>query len=120
MNTEQSARAGYFQGKRQEIALRYTYRPEFVPLLLEYLGAKPGTRILETGCGSGFFSRLLARTLPDVQLLALDTDGEMLNIARQMKEREGLSGSIQLGYGDAFQLPFPDNSFDLVTSHRLL
>lgn len=120
MSDTQSARAGYFQGERQEMALRYAYRPEFVPLLLDYLGARPSTRILEAGCGSGFLSRLLARKLADVQLVALDTDGAMLNIARQLQGRENLNEKIRWGQGDAYHLPFPDNSFDLVTSHRLL
>ena len=120
MGANQSARAGYFKGDRQELALRYVYRPEFVPLLLDYLGAEPGMRILEVGSGSGFLSRLLARSLPEARLVALDTDGEMLRLARQLQEGEGLSKRIRLGYGDTFRLPFADNSFDLVTSHRLL
>ena len=120
MSDKQSARAGYFQGERQEMALRYAYRPEFVPLLLDYLGARPGTHILEAGCGSGFLARLLTRTLADVQLVALDTDSEMLYIARQLQAQEELNGRIWWGQGDSFHLPFPDNSFDLVTSHRLL
>lgn len=120
MMADQSARSGYFKGERQELALRYVYRPEFVPLLLNYLGAEPGTRILEVGSGSGFLSRLLAHSLPQAQLVALDTDGEMLRIARRIQEEEGLAERIRLGYGDAFELPFADNSFDLVTSHRLL
>ena len=98
MRNKQSVRAGYFQGERQEMALRYAYRPEFVPLLLDYLGARPGTHILEAGCGSGFLARLLARTLADVQLVALDTDGEMLNIARQLQAREKLDGKIRFGF----------------------
>jgi ubiquinone/menaquinone biosynthesis C-methylase UbiE len=120
MTDKQTVRAGYFQGERQEIGLRYAYRPEFVPLLLNYLGARPGTSILEAGCGSGFLSRLLAHTLTDVRLVALDTDGAMLDMARQLQVHENLDGTIQLGQADAFHLPFPDNSFDLVTSHRLL
>ncbi len=120
MSDKQSARSGYFKGERQELGLRYAYRPEFVPLLLEYLGAAPGMRILEVGSGSGFLSRLLARSLPGAWLVALDTDREMLRLARRIQEREGLVERILLGYGDTFELPFADNSFDVVTSHRLL
>lgn len=120
MNDTPTARTGYFQGDRMELGLRYAYRPEFVPLLMTYLGARPGKSIFEVGCGTGFLSRLLARTLPDVHVLGLDSDASLLEIARQMQEREGLKEDISWAQGDAFRLPFPDNCFDLVTSHRLL
>ena len=120
MSENQSVRTGYFKGASQEMELRYAYRPEFVPLLIQYLGVKPGMHILEAGCGSGFLSRLIVRTVADVKLVALDTDGEMLSVARRLQEQEGLHGHIQLGYGDAFHLPFPDDCFDHVTSQRLL
>ena len=120
MNDTPTARAGYFQGERMELGLRYAYRPEFVPLLMTYLGAKPGMSMLEVGCGSGFLARLLARTLPGVRVLGLDSDASLLDIAGQMQARDGLTDQIVWGQGDAFRLPFPDDHFDLVTSHRLL
>ena len=103
-----------------ELGLRYTYRPEYVPLLLDYLGARANSRILEVGCGSGFVSRLLAGNLEQVEVIGLDTDPETLELAGQMVERDGLEEKITLGQGEAGRLPFPDGTFDLVTSHRLL
>lgn len=117
--------SGFFEGERLELAWRYAYRPEFVPLLLEYLGARPGTRILDVGCGSGFLSRLLARSLEGVQVVGLDADEKMLDLARQMlarekRERKGLAAQVDLRPGDAYQIPFPDDTFDLVTSQTVL
>lgn len=120
MNDTPTARAGYFQGDRMELGLRYAYRPEFVPLLMAYLGARPGTSVLEVGCGSGFLARLLARTLPDVRVHGLDSDASLLDVAGQMQARDGRKGQISWGQADAFRLPFRDDHFDLVTSHRLL
>lgn len=120
MSQTETARSGYFRGDRLELGLRYTYRPEFIPLLLDYLGAQPRTHILQVGCGSGFLARLLARTLADVQVVGLDTDPDLLDMADQLREREGLTKSITLGQGDAYDLPFPDATFNLVTSHRML
>lgn len=114
------ALSGYFSGDRMEIGLRYAYRPEFVPLLLDYLGLSPGQSILEVGCGTGFLTRLLARTLPDNPITALDSDTNLLDIAVEMQARDGVGRRINLGQGNAYRLPFPDNAFDLVTSHRLL
>jgi len=110
----------YFEGERLELSWRYAYRPEFVPLLMEYLGARPGMRIMDVGCGSGFLARLLARSLDDVQVVGLDVDEKMLGLARQMLEQEGLTDQVELRKGNAYELPIPDGTFDLVTSQTLL
>jgi ubiquinone/menaquinone biosynthesis C-methylase UbiE len=110
----------YFEAERIERRRRNTYRPEFVPLLLDFMGARSGMRILDVGCGTGSLARLLARSLDDVQVVGLDADEEMLELARQMLEREKLADRVTLRQEDAQRLPFPDASFDLVTSHNLL
>jgi len=120
MTQNESARAGYFKADQLEVGTRYVYRPEFVPLLLDYLGASSNSRILEVGCGSGFLTRLLARTLNQVEVIGLDTDVEMISLAKQLVERDGLAETITLGMGDTGRLPFADDSFDLVTSQRVL
>lgn len=111
---------GFFEGERLELTWRYAYRPEFIPLLMDYLGARPGMSILDTGCGTGFLARLLARTLAGVQVVGLEVDEKMLALAHQMLEREGLTTQVELREGDAYQIPYPDETFDLATSHSLL
>lgn len=112
--------SGYFEGERMELTWRYAYQPEFVPLLMDYLGVRPGMRILDVGCGSGFLSRTLARTLDDVQVVGLDVDEKLLDLAHQMLGREGLIDRVELRQGNAYQIPYPDETFDLVTSQTLL
>jgi ubiquinone/menaquinone biosynthesis C-methylase UbiE len=87
---------------------------------MDYVGASPNTKILEVGCGSGFLSRLMAQSLDGACVLGMDTDPDMLDVATQLIERDGLSERIQLSSGDTYRLPFADESFDLVTSHRVL
>ena len=111
---------GYFEGERLELIWRFAYPREYIPLLMDYLGARPGMRILESGCGSGFLSRLLARTLADVRVVGVDADEKMLDLGGEMLAREKLAGRVELRHGNAYQLPFPDETFDLVTSHTLL
>jgi ubiquinone/menaquinone biosynthesis C-methylase UbiE len=117
---QQHAAIGFFDGERLELSWRYAYPPEYVPLLMEYLGAKPGMDILDVGCGSGFLSRLLLRTLEGVSVVGLDNDVKMLELANEMAKRENLPDQIEFQLGDAYQLPFPDETFDFVTSQTLL
>ncbi len=116
----QEAFSELFEGERLELIWRYAYRPEFQPLLISYLAATQGMKILESGCGTGFLSRLLVKNLEDVHITAVDLDEKLLELGREMANREKLSDKIKFQKGDAYKLPFPDESFDLVTSQTLL
>ena len=111
---------GYFDGEQLERGWRYAYRPEFIPLLVDYVGARPGLRILDVGCGTGCLARLLALSVDNVRVVGMDPDEKMLELGRQIVEREQLNDRIELTKGDAYDQPFPDETFDLVTSQTLL
>lgn len=72
-------------------------------------------RVLDAGCGPGFFSVLLSRAGHDVT--GIDGSGRMLGHARKNAERNGVKPELILGdFGD---LPFPDGTFDLIVSRNV-
>lgn len=75
-------------------------------------------RILEIGCGTGGFSRLLARRAEKV--LAIDLSTQMISLAR---ERSELYPNIDFVVGDVMAYQFADDQFDciatLTTIHHL-
>ena len=75
-------------------------------------------QILEIGCGTGEFSRLLAARAEKV--LAIDLSQQMIRLAR---ERSQLYPNIDFVEGDVMTYQFPDNHFDciatLTTIHHL-
>ena len=80
--------------------------------LLRLANPRPGTRALDLCCGTGDIALALARRGADVT--GLDFSGPMLEIARQKIPPSALRPP-QFIQGDAQQIPFPDNSFDIVT-----
>ena len=73
----------------------------------------PGDRILDVGCGFGGAIASLNERFAPLALVGLNLDNRQLVRAReQIKPNPG--NHIKFVQGDACQLPFPDNSFDVV------
>ena len=82
-------------------------------------GIKEGMKVLEVGCGSGAFTTFVARAVGDKgEVFALDIQPEMLKqIETKLKRPENKDiKNIHLINGDALNMPFEDNTFDLVYS----
>lgn len=76
---------------------------------------KNGDRALDLCCGTGDISFALARG--GAETTGLDFSAQMLDVAaqRQSANSKSITQSVKFLQGDAQQLPFPENSFDVVT-----
>jgi ubiquinone/menaquinone biosynthesis C-methylase UbiE len=98
--------------------LRWTMREStFKKQLVEQAQIATGHRALDLGCGTGTLTLLIKSHHPKAQVIGLDADPKVLEIARAKAARTGLD--ITLGHGMAFELPYPGNSFDRVVSSLL-
>lgn len=77
-------------------------------LLLRLLRPGPGARLLDVGCGTGYFSRRFQNV--GLTVTGIDPDADMLAFAA----RQG--GGIAYLEGDARALPFVDGAFDYVAA----
>ena len=82
--------------------------------LVEQAQIRPGHRVLDLGCGTATLTVLIKRLHPGAEVVGLDGDQEILEIARAKVARAGLD--IALEQGMAFALPYPVSSFDRVLS----
>jgi len=77
---------------------------------------KPGMRVLDIACGTGEPAISLAALLGgDGEVVGLDISPAPLKIAEERAAQRGLSNAT-FQQADAHELPFPDNSFDCITS----
>ena len=84
----------------------------------DLVGAAPGRRILEVGCGLGDDAASLARLVPPGgSVVAVDGSQAMITAAR---ERHGDVAGLSFDVADAAQLPFDDASFDACRVDRVL
>lgn len=90
--------------------------------LLDALPLRGDERLLDVGCGRGAVLMLAAERLPAGRATGVDlwstTDqsGNSEDATLRNAELEEVKDRIELHTGDMRQLPFPDRSFDVVTS----
>jgi arsenite methyltransferase len=85
---------------------------------IRLMDLRPGDRVLDLGCGSGWATRLLARLVTDGpegfgQVVGVDVSDEMIRQARAAsKDFE----NILYAWGSAQQIPWEENFFDKMLS----
>lgn len=75
--------------------------------------SEPDARVLDLCCGTGDMTFALRREGPTAQIAGADFSHAMLQLAY---EKSAKDRSLKWIEADALQLPFPDSSFNLVTS----
>lgn len=85
--------------------------------MLEVIGARPFDSLLDLGTGTGRLLELLAPLY--ARGVGIDASADMLSVARANLDGAGVANA-QVRLGDLHRLPFPRDSFDVVTIHQVL
>jgi ubiquinone/menaquinone biosynthesis C-methylase UbiE len=83
-----------------------------VPALVRALGLPTEARMLEVGCGRGIALPVLAELCRPQRLVGLDIDQRLL--AKAADELHLAGAEAELHSGDVREMPFDDDSFDVV------
>jgi ubiquinone/menaquinone biosynthesis C-methylase UbiE len=85
--------------------------------LAQAAGLRSTMRVLDIGSGIGGTSRCLAKEF-GCRVTGIDLSDDYCRVASMLTEKVGLDGLINYHRGDATNLPFEDNEFDVVwTEH---
>jgi ubiquinone/menaquinone biosynthesis C-methylase UbiE len=99
--------------------LRWVMREEvFKHQLIEQAEFRGGHRVLDLGCGTGTLAVMIKRSRPGVEVVGLDADAKVLELARAKAAKAGVE--LLLDQGMAYQLPYPNDSFDRVLTSVML
>jgi len=80
---------------------------------LSTINLKSGYKALDVCAGTNAIGIAMLKKQPDMTVTAIDRSKAMQEAGRKSAEKKGLN--IESNIGDVHKLPFPDNSFDVVT-----
>ena len=90
-------------------------------LWYEWLDVRPGFQIVDVGCGTGHFTRFLARALKGQgHVIGLDVRPALLATAEKETKREKMAELVEFRLGDATSLPLATDPADLVACKTVL
>ena len=114
MNAEMAARMAYLA--------KYGIQSYIAPMLARQIindyGVYEG-KCLDVGSGTALLSIELAK-ISDFEITALDISPEMIKLASEEIKLNGMNSRISLQQGDAQDMPFGDDYFDIIVSKGTL
>jgi demethylmenaquinone methyltransferase/2-methoxy-6-polyprenyl-1,4-benzoquinol methylase/phosphoethanolamine N-methyltransferase len=92
---------------------------KFRKAALELVEVDPGMRILDVGCGTGSLTIEAKQKMEgEGTVVGIDPSSNMINLAQQKAEKEGVEIDFQVGVIE--KIDFPDDKFDLVLSSLMM
>ena len=103
----------FFDGDRSHGYGGFSYNPRFwspvIPTLKEYFSLSSESSLLDVGCAKGFMLHDIVEGIPKITVKGIDVSEYAIT-----NSMEDIKPHIQVA--DARELPFEDNSFDVVIS----
>jgi ubiquinone/menaquinone biosynthesis C-methylase UbiE len=116
VDTPKPHSADYFTDHRD-----HWWNDDYLALLARRFGFAALKSVLDVGCGVGHWGRTLLPHLPPSALVAgIDPEPRWVEQAAATAAARGLSDRLTYTAGSAEHIPFPDDSFDLVTCQTVL
>ena len=118
-----SEQAYYSKGYKKSVSDTHAIRTvensvKFITNVLE-----PDFKVLDVGCGPGSITIDLAKNYltKGGSVIGVEPTEDIINAANSMKQSSGADvDNVSFQIGSIYNLPFEDNTFDLVFSHQVI
>ena len=83
---------------------------------IEMSGVRPGHSVLDIAGGTGDLAAKFSKIVgPEGTVILADINDSMLKVGRDRLVDRGITDNVRFSQADAQYLPFPENSFDVIT-----
>jgi ubiquinone/menaquinone biosynthesis C-methylase UbiE len=79
-----------------------------------------GGRIIDVGCGFGGMNIVLAHRFIDSEIVGIDLSDPLLRLANRSAHAADLGDRVRFEKADVHQIPYDDNSFDVVINTNMV
>ncbi|GGJ05153.1 hypothetical protein GCM10011581_47790 [Saccharopolyspora subtropica] len=109
----------YLHGHHESVLRSHRWRTaeNSAAYLIPHL--RPGTSVLDIGCGPGTITLDFATLVAPGRVLGVDNVEAPLEIARAEAAERG-TDNVTFARADVYELPYADHSFDVVHAHQVL
>lgn len=83
------------------------------------IAPKPGSKLLEIGCGAGLLAGLIADKLTTGHITAIDKSQPMIRLATQRNQAYITAGKATFQVADFVKAALPENTFDKVVAFNV-
>ncbi len=105
----------------KQLELSHILREPVLKIVIAALQLPPGSRGLDAGCGSGFYTLMLAEAAGvRGHVTGLDLEEVFLAKGRSLAAEKGMDDRVSFIQGDIGKLPFGEKTFDWVFSMDLV
>lgn len=98
----------------QEIDPAYARRSQ---LILTNITKQKPRKILDVGCGRGFYVTMCSKLLPDSEVYGIDTNPEYIAKATTISQKQK---NIRISEGSIYEIPFEKNTFDAIICSEVM
>jgi len=103
------------------LELSNVLRESVIKTIVDSLQLPPGSKGLDAGCGTGFYTMMLAEAAGfRGHVTGVDIEEKFLAKGRSLASKSGLTEKVSFIKGDIRKLPFEDNLFDWAFSMDLV
>ena len=105
-----------FMNRAMTFGMHVKWRDKALSLVSDYVSSPPGN-IIDLATGTGDVAFALLKKFPGSVVVGCDLSSRMLEIAEEKRRLLGSDSASRLRFerGDCLNLPYSDNTFDLVT-----
>ena len=108
------------KGKLAGLIMNVLHANQYKRIIIEHIHERVDTKdrisILDIGCGGGKAISLFSALIKNSKIYGIDHSPDMVNLAKKVNRTEILEGKVDLAQGDVTDLPYPNDSFDIVTA----